>query len=663
MNESNMHPSHVYAYIIIGSDSVLDAYADYSSAAAYYHSLIQRHVISDNIFCLCRSKYFDGFRDNGWVTFQTDRKETKQYRSIKEKFQVLNFENFPKVHDPDGVAYVILFNYGLKYGIEKSDQFTYWQFFLTISTSLKVSQLIFVDSSCYSGLIIDTYNKLVNAISKLKSFPKEIRDQLTVLFFSLMTLDNDLIAEIRQVIGHLKYTDLAFLNKQHLSVLVRIADKFLPTQFKSYTYFLENIENIPLGQAYSTFSEFKADALFVSKTRIEYRSEFFLIKHMISIFTLDDTLEIFNHILQPEYFSIFCSFIQCLPYTNNNIAIHISFNLSKIKFQNFLTPITVFTASSNDKSTFYPSVPITINGSSYKLPLSSPFRSTILNILFANPLNNIDDTTVQPYFNSIHDENGDTPQFFTSCSKPFSILNIQETNKRRRNHSSDIFNFDANQNPIHLSQQKQDDPSDKNISDDSDYLYSSDSSSSEMDINYVGKVEKVIPVPEELIKIEPDDKIFYPYETDKNKLEIPISDYRAGQFFKQFYFKLNELLANNHLVPLRLYREEDIPKDFKGGTLKNWGAFIFSTSKYIDYVMIHQFDYYVFSFGYLIQINWMNLKSLLNTLVETLDYLRATSEYTEYYAKYKNNFVPFNIDKFMEKYLFFLHGENPKHPY
>ena len=81
-----------------------------------------------------------------------------------------------------------------------------------------------------------------------------------------------------------------------------------------------------------------------------------------------------------------------------------------------------------------------------------------------------------------------------------------------------------------------------------------------------------------------------------------------------------------------------------------------STSCYIRYVVIHQFDYYIDSFGYLFQVNWPKLKTLLKLFVDTLIKLQHNSNYSELIRSYDK---PFDIDNFIETYLSDYHKLYP----
>ena len=623
MERRKVDPSHIHAIIIIASQSVFDTFADYSTAAAYYHYLLKLQIPSDNIICLCPYKYFKNFQDDENVKFQITSQQQKEYPSIRKNFQKLDFQNFPIIDDPEGIAYVILLNHGSKKGFGQHPNCTYSQIFVSFFTSLKVSQIICVDSSCYSGLIIDSYIKIQQAISKIKIFPNEAQDDLTAIFFYFQSIQHDFIKNFQPVVGHLQQCNIAYLNKPLLKILLKIGEIFLSSKYPSYTHFLKNLENVQFGVKYDSFTEFQADAFFVSKTNIEFPLEFLFIHQIVSILSFDNALNLFNIVLQPEFSSDFTAFIKCIQPD----LISSPINLKQIHFNQFSKPVTIFaSATSSNVSKFYHGTLVTINGKLSKCPLSSPFRSTILDMLFINPILDINQKTIRPYFNKIHEENGDTPQFFTSCAKPekpFSVLNIKTKVKPEK--ESEQSQFDNN-------------------------LYETSDSSLEIDSD--SQEIKIVPlIPEELVKIDPNDKVFYPYETDENRIEIPLEDYRAGQFFKEFYFKLNEMLTKNQLQPLQLYRESEMPKDFTLGVLQTWNDFNSKTTCYIQYVLVHQFDYYCYSFAYLFQNNWGKMKIFLQVLIDTINEIRATSKYTEY-TKPNYPFVTFNIKDFMEEILY-----------
>ena len=591
MKQVKKPASQVHAIIIIGSQSISQAYDDYSAATAYYHSLLQRGIPSHNIICLCNKRYFSNYQDKEKVKFQLANQQQREYPSIRDKFHYLDFQYFPKINDPEGIAYIILFNQSSKNAFGQKPNISYCQIFDSLFTSLNVSQIICIDSFCNSDSIINSYNKIQKSISKINVFPNEIKDELTSILFSFQSMQKDIIQKFQLIVGHLQNTEIAYLDKSLFSILLKIGKIYLSSQYPSFTHFTKHLKEVYFAQSYESFPEFEADALFVSKTKIEYRPEFLFINQIVSILSLNNALKLFNIALQPEYSSYFVSFIKCIQ--PDQTPANINLKPCEIQFQHFLTPITIFTSAESD------------NGILHNNLFNSSFRSTILDMLFLNPIPDINQETIQSYFEKVHDESGSSAQFFTSCSKPFSILNTE---------------------------------GDEQIISDS----SSDSSS---------EIKIVQPIPEELFKFDPNDKIFYPYETDENRLEIPLEDYRAGQFFKQFYYKLNDMLTKNQLEPLRLYRESEMPEDFTLGVLQTWNDFNSKTSCYIQYVLVHQFDYYCYSFAYLFQNNWSKMRTFLPVFIDTLNELRATSEFTEYTTQ-NYPFDPFCTEEFLKECLY-----------
>ena len=647
--EGNISVSKIYAYIIIGSDNNLKTYTDYASSTAYYHNLLKCGIPPENIYCLCNQEYFNDFYDNGWVSFQTKDKKKIEFPSIQEKFRNLNFSNLPKVNDPNSIVYIMLFNSGSNISSFNQEKISYLQILYSIFTSIKASQIIFVDSSNNSGLLIDTYKKLQESLSKIPSFPENIQNQMTSLFFFFKSLKN--LKEYQTIINHFQYTNIAYLDKNLLYILLKITNYFLASKNPSYTHFLENIQNIQLGSDYNNFSEFKADALFVSKTKIEFPKEFALIKEMILKFSLDGALQIFNSVFQQEYFSLFSSFIKNIDSDEVTDHLHIDSNISRIKYQNFLIPITIFTSvDSKSNQTFYPSVPIMINSSRKSLPLSSSFRSTMLDLLFVNPTKNIIYETIQSYFKAIKDENGDTPQYFSSASNPFTILKANPKQRTRRTRNQDPISSTSikvsDNIPKANTLQNSHNSSNKQSSNDlSDSSLEFESSSSSIDHQNV-EPTPIIEVPEELFEISNKDLVYYPYQAQQNRHKVPKSEYNTGQFFKCLVVNLNHLLQKNMLIPLKLYPENDLPKDYDKNYLSTWIDFYYFTKNYIKTVLIPQFSYYMDSFGYLFQSNYHNLKILLKLLFDTIISLQSSSEFQEFIIKCDKSF---DVDEFIEK--------------
>ena len=598
--------SKVHAFIIIGSSNISDSYSDYASAAAYYHELIEKYEIpSENIHCYCHPNYFDKFEDPQIVYFQTKDDIIKKYSSIKDKFNILDFNNpeLPKIQDPDGLVYVFIFNYESKFVSNESNN-SYWEILYSFFTSIKVYQFVFVDSSCYSGLVIDTYKELKKVTDLIQEFPNEIHDSLTTLFFWLLSFEYKDLQNIMRIINHLQLTDLAYLNKDLLEIVCRIGKLFLSTKYPSYTHFYDNIQNISCLNQFSNFnSELKTNALFVSKTRIEFREEFSFIISIVSQFSLEVALNIFTFAFNPNYFKSFYSFITLI--TNYKKSTNFKCNNNSLKLDNYLTSINILTSSdSHSQPLFYPEKTIIFNGYEKQTVLSSPFISTMLELLI-NIISDINWNNVFNKLQSISYQNACNHQFFASSSQQYCVINTSED------------------------------------------------SSSEDDYNlYPGLHVVKVEIPIQNVRINQEDLIYYPYDTN---LQVRQEEYAAGQLFKEFVFKLNQSLEENGLKQLILYPPEKNPHYFPEYRVA-WIGFFVSTSCYIRYAVIHQFDYYVDSFGYLFEVNDEKLKTLTKIFVDTLIKLQQNPKYEGLLYKYDK---PFDFDQYAKKYLGYPYKQKP----